>query len=52
LLRAVTPLWYELSRKLKRDPEANAAYGWMLEMWGYSIAAARLESLPFVPSSR
>ncbi|EOD04695.1 hypothetical protein EMIHUDRAFT_220816 [Emiliania huxleyi CCMP1516] len=47
LLRAVTPLWYELSWKLKRDPEANAAYGWMLEMWGYSIAAARLESLPF-----
>ena len=33
---------YELSVALKANREADSAYGWMLEMWGYSLAAARL----------
>ena len=31
-----------VSFALKRDPEADAEFGWMLEMWGYSIACARV----------
>ena len=26
---------------MKRDGEADAEFNWMLEMWGYSVAAAR-----------
>ena len=37
-LRRVAPDWLKISFDLKRDPEADAEFGWMLEMWGYSIA--------------
>jgi hypothetical protein len=39
LKRLVKP-WYDLSFALKVDPAADAEFGWMLEMWGYSIGAA------------
>jgi hypothetical protein len=39
-LARVTPLWLNLSLALKLDPAADARFGWVLEMWGYSIAAA------------
>ena len=32
----------EVSFALKKDAEADAEFGWMLEMWGYSIAAAKV----------
>ena len=41
-LRLLTPLWLNLSMALKRDPEADQRFGWVLEMWGYSLAAAAL----------
>ena len=33
-LKRLAPLWLELSVRLKRDREADAALGWVLEMWG------------------
>mmetsp|Transcript_45882 Transcript_45882/g.153100 ORF Transcript_45882/g.153100 Transcript_45882/m.153100 type:complete len:227 (+) Transcript_45882:1003-1683(+) len=41
-LKRLAPLWLDLSVRLKRDREADAALGWVLEMWGYSIACAAL----------
>ena len=48
-----------MSFALKRDPEADSEFNWMLEMWGYSIAAAKvgvrhtlLEALQIEPSSQ
>jgi len=41
-LEKITPLWLKLSLELKRDPQADRRFGWVLEMWGYSIAAAQL----------
>ena len=41
-LRKLTPLWYQLSVDLKHDGAADRAFGWVLEMWGYSIACARV----------
>ena len=40
-LRKLTPQWLDLSFKLKRDEEADKVFGWVLEMWGYTIAALR-----------
>ena len=42
MLKKVTPLWYDLSVQLKADRDADRAFGWVLEMWGYSLAAARV----------
>ncbi len=30
-----------MSFALKKDAAADAEFGWMLEMWGYSIGAAQ-----------
>ncbi len=38
----VAPLWLNLSLALKLNPETDKAFGWVLEMWGYSLAAAAL----------
>jgi len=40
-LKKVVPLWHELAVTMKKDPEANAAFGWVVEMWAYSIASAQ-----------
>jgi len=42
LLRRLTPGWLRLSFALKRDDEASRVFGWVLEMWGYTLAAAQL----------
>lgn len=47
-LKRLTPLWLNLSVELKADPEADAAFGWVLEMWGYSLACANLGIQNFV----
>ena len=41
-LARLTPRWLDFSLKLKVDPGADKRFGWVLEMWGYSIAAASL----------
>ena len=41
-LRRLTPAWLNISLELKLDPQADRRFGWVLEMWGYSIAAASL----------
>ena len=41
-LRKLTPEWLKLSFDLKRDAEADKVFGWVLEMWGYTLAATRL----------
>ena len=58
LKRLVKP-WYDLSFALKVDPAADAEFGWMLEMWGYSIGAAvggvahkLMDTLQLEPSSQ
>jgi len=47
-LKKLTPLWYQLSVDLKHDPQADRTFGWVLEMWGYSIACARVGVKHFV----
>jgi hypothetical protein len=34
--------WWDLSLQMKRDEEANRVFGWVLEMWGYNLAARNL----------
>ena len=58
-LRKLVKPWYDLSFALKRDAAADAEFGWMLEMWGYSIGAAvagvkheLLNELQLEPSSQ
>lgn len=34
--------WWELSVQMKLDDEANRVFGWVLEMWGYNLAARNL----------
>lgn len=41
-LKKVVPLWHDLAVKMKKDPEANNAFGWVVEMWAYSIASAQV----------
>jgi len=41
-LERVTPRWLDYSLALKLNKDADARFGWALEMWGYSIAAASL----------
>ena len=41
LAKLVDP-WWEMCLTLKRDRQADAAFGWVLEMWGYALTAARM----------
>ena len=41
-LRTVVEPYWQLCLTLKRDKEANQAFGWVLEMWAWSLATARL----------
>mmetsp|Transcript_39874 Transcript_39874/g.66165 ORF Transcript_39874/g.66165 Transcript_39874/m.66165 type:complete len:743 (+) Transcript_39874:14-2242(+) len=42
LLRKLARPWWELSLKMKGDSAANQVFGWVLEMWGYNLAARNL----------
>ena len=44
-LKKVCTVWDTLAIKMKQDPETNSAFGWVLEMWAYSIASAQVLSL-------
>jgi hypothetical protein len=39
-LRRVAPVWRDVTLKIKKDPEADKEWGWVLEMYGYTIASA------------
>lgn len=41
ILRDVADEYYEMSKKLKMDGEADSKLGWVIEMWGFAIAAAK-----------
>ena len=41
-LSKVCTVWDTLAIKMKHDAETNAAFGWVLEMWAYSIASAQV----------
>jgi len=41
-LEAIAKPWEETAVALKTNERANAALGWVIEMWGYSIAAAKI----------
>ena len=47
-LKKLAPVWFDLSVKLKADRDADRIFGWVLEMWGYSIACAQLGIKQFV----
>ncbi|KOO22719.1 hypothetical protein Ctob_008304 [Chrysochromulina tobinii] len=41
-LESIAREWKDLSEKLKVNPEADSKLGWVIEMWGYAIAAAKI----------
>mmetsp|Transcript_23437 Transcript_23437/g.76276 ORF Transcript_23437/g.76276 Transcript_23437/m.76276 type:complete len:519 (+) Transcript_23437:33-1589(+) len=38
-LRRVAPIWANVTVRMKQDKEADKAWGWVLEMYGYTVAA-------------
>eukprot|EP00908_Phaeocystis_cordata_P011790 Transcript_22745.p1 GENE.Transcript_22745~~Transcript_22745.p1 ORF type:complete len:563 (+),score=217.62 Transcript_22745:349-2037(+) len=41
-LERVAAPWNDISVALKTNPEADSRLGWVIEMWGYAIAAAKV----------
>ena len=41
-LEKIAKAWEETAVALKTNARANGALGWVIEMWGYSIAAAKI----------
>lgn len=41
-LKRLAPVWVETTLAIKKDKEANRDWGWVLEMYGYTIAAYRV----------
>jgi hypothetical protein len=41
-LAKVVPKWHDLAVAMKQDPAADKAFGWVIEMWAYSIASAQV----------
>jgi len=41
-LKRLAPEWASMSVALQKDPEAKAAWGWVIEMYGYTLAAWKL----------
>ena len=41
-LERIAHEWHETAVALKTDQEADSRLGWVIEMWGYSIAAAKI----------
>ena len=38
-LTAIAPTWMNMSLAIKKDPEADKAWRWVLEMYGYSLSS-------------
>jgi len=45
-LRKIVPLWTEISLKMKGNPSVEKAFGWIQEMYAYSLASALAEEEP------
>ncbi|KAF9613334.1 hypothetical protein IFM89_007063 [Coptis chinensis] len=39
-LKMIAPTWMNVSLAMKKDPEADKAFGWVLEMYAYAVASA------------
>ncbi|KAK3128535.1 hypothetical protein QOZ80_6BG0463130 [Eleusine coracana subsp. coracana] len=39
-LARIAPTWMNVSLAMKKDPEADKAFGWVLEMYAYALASA------------
>uniref|UniRef100_A0A6N2K582 Hydroxyproline O-arabinosyltransferase-like domain-containing protein n=1 Tax=Salix viminalis TaxID=40686 RepID=A0A6N2K582_SALVM len=39
-LEKIAPTWMDVSLKMKNDTETDKAFGWVLEMYAYAVAAA------------
>lgn len=39
-LQKIAPTWMNISLQMKDDPEADKAFGWVLEMYAYAVASA------------
>ncbi|KAI4337281.1 hypothetical protein L6164_015717 [Bauhinia variegata] len=39
-LKKIAPTWMNVSLAMKKDPEADNAFGWVLEMYAYAVASA------------
>lgn len=40
VLEEIAPTWMNVSLRMKDDPEADKAFGWVLEMYAYAVASA------------
>ncbi|XP_022951449.1 hydroxyproline O-arabinosyltransferase 1-like isoform X2 [Cucurbita moschata] len=39
-LNKIAPTWMNVSLAMKKDPETDKAFGWVLEMYAYAVASA------------
>ncbi|KQK19320.1 hydroxyproline O-arabinosyltransferase 1 [Brachypodium distachyon] len=39
-LSRIAPTWMNISIAMKKDPEADKSFGWVLEMYAYAVASA------------
>ncbi|KAH9760511.1 Hydroxyproline O-arabinosyltransferase 1 [Citrus sinensis] len=39
-LKKIAPVWMNVSLAMKKDPETDKAFGWVLEMYAYAVASA------------
>ncbi|GAB2233546.1 hypothetical protein Droror1_Dr00002772 [Drosera rotundifolia] len=39
-LKKIAPTWMNISLGMKKDPESDKAFGWVLEMYAYAVASA------------
>ncbi|KAG6740302.1 hypothetical protein POTOM_055748 [Populus tomentosa] len=39
-LKKIAPTWMNVSLAMKKDPETDKAFGWVLEMYGYAVSSA------------
>ncbi|KAM7276577.1 hypothetical protein ACFE04_018443 [Oxalis oulophora] len=39
-LKKIAPTWMNVSLAMKRDPETDKAFGWVLEMYAYAVSSA------------
>ncbi|KAL8028686.1 hypothetical protein ABFS82_14G174200 [Erythranthe guttata] len=40
VLQKIAPTWMNVSLAMKKDPETDKKFGWVLEMYGYAVASA------------
>jgi hypothetical protein len=45
-LEEICPIWYDLAVKFKRDNQTEKAFGWVQEMYAFSVASSQLAAGP------